>query len=185
MENLFISIHEIAPFTSGRVTAREQDNTRLLTGALEPHSKDGYRILEDPFGGYLDVIGVNNYCGWYWGTPENCACEQWKMIYDKPLVMSELGAGALQGMHGANDKRWTEEYQEQVFIYNIEMFKKIPFLRGASPWILMDFYSARRPLPDIQDYFNRKGLISEQGIKKKAFYILQEYYKEVPKQIRK
>jgi beta-glucuronidase len=167
------------------VTAREQDNTRLLTGALEPHSKDGYRLLDDPFGQYLDVIGINNYCGWYWNKPQNCGSEKWKMVYEKPLVMSEFGAGALQGNHGTPDERWTEEYQEQVYIYNIEMLRNIPFLRGASPWILTDFYSARRPLPEIQDYFNRKGLISDQGIKKKAFFILQNYYQEEPVQISK
>src|SRR5271170_6745369 len=44
--------------------------------------------------------------------------------------------------------------------------------------ILMDFRSPRRPLPGIQDYFNRKGLISDQGEKKAAFYILQKAYKE-------
>jgi beta-glucuronidase len=47
-----------------------------------------------------------------------------------------------------------------------------------SPWILMDFHSPRRQLPGIQDGFNRKGLISDQGEKKKAFYILQKVYKE-------
>ena len=58
------------------------------------------------------------------------------------------------------------------------MLKGIGQLRGMSPWILMDFRSPRRPLPGIQDYFNRKGLISDQGEKKEAFYILQKAYKE-------
>lgn len=166
-------------------TARATDDTRLLTGALEAHSVDGYRILDDPFGQYLDVIGVNNYCGWYGGTPESCADLGWKMTYDKPLVISEFGGGALQGLHGNVTERWTEEYQEAVYENNIEMLKRIPFLRGTTPWILMDFFSARRPLPDIQDYWNRKGLISDQGIRKKAFYTLQKYYQEVPVQLKK
>ena len=166
-------------------TARATDNTRLLTGALEAHSIDGYRMLDDPFGQYLDVIGVNNYCGWYGGTPESCADLGWKMTYNKPLVISEFGGGALQGMHGTATERWTEEYQEAVYENNIEMLKNIPFLRGTTPWILMDFFSARRPLPDIQDYRNRKGLISDQGIRKKAFFTLQEYYQESPVQLKK
>ena len=58
------------------------------------------------------------------------------------------------------------------------MLSRIPQLRGMSPWILMDFHSPRRQLPGIQDGFNRKGLISDQGEKKKAFYILQKVYKE-------
>jgi beta-glucuronidase len=51
-------------------------------------------------------------------------------------------------------------------------------LCGMSPWILIDFRSPRRPLPGIQDYFNRKGLLSEKGEKKKAYFILQQYYKQ-------
>jgi beta-glucuronidase len=51
-------------------------------------------------------------------------------------------------------------------------------LAGMSTWILMDFRSPRRPLPGIQDYFNRKGLISDRGQRKPAFYILQKFYRE-------
>ena len=166
-------------------TARTSDNTRLLTGALEPHDKEGFRTLDDPFGEYLDVLGVNNYCGWYYETPQFCTGIRWKMTYDKPLIMSEFGGGALQGQYGNVTERWTEEYQEALYEGNIEMLKNIPFLRGTTPWILMDHLSARRPLPNIQDYWNRKGLISDQGIRKKAFYKLQKYYREEPNQMKK
>ncbi|MEQ8240302.1 MAG: glycoside hydrolase family 2 TIM barrel-domain containing protein [Cyclobacteriaceae bacterium] len=164
-------------------TARAEDPTRLLTGALEPHDRDGYRFLDDPFGQYLDVVGANNYCGWYYETPQFCSDIRWKMVYDKPFIMSEFGGGALQGNQGNTTARWTEEYQEELYEGNIEMLKNIPFLRGTTPWILMDFLSMRRPLPNIQDYWNRKGLISDQGIRKRAFYKLQEYYNEQPVQL--
>ena len=39
------------------------------------------------------------------------------------------------------------------------------------------FRSPRRTLPHIQDYFNRKGLISVRGEKKKAFYVMQDFYR--------
>ena len=48
-----------------------------------------------------------------------------------------------------------------------------------TPWILSDFRSPRRPLPGIQDYYNRKGLVSEHGRKKQAFRVLQQYYQEL------
>jgi beta-glucuronidase len=57
------------------------------------------------------------------------------------------------------------------------MLKRISFLRGTTPWILMDFRSPRRTLPGIEDYFNRKGLVSDHGEKKKAFFVLQSYYR--------
>jgi beta-glucuronidase len=83
----------------------------------------------------------------------------------------------LQGLHGSKDARWTEEFQEDLYVKTLAMLEKIPQLRGMTPWILADFRSPRRVLPDIQDGWNRKGLISETGNKKKAFYVLQDYYK--------
>jgi len=60
----------------------------------------------------------------------------------------------------------------------LPMLNKIAQLRGMSPWILMDFRSPNRTLPGIQDEFNRKGLISDQGQKKEAFYVLKKAYKD-------
>jgi beta-glucuronidase len=47
-----------------------------------------------------------------------------------------------------------------------------------SPWVLMDFHSPRRFLAATQDWHNRKGLISDQGKRKEAFYVLQRFYWE-------
>ena len=165
-------------FLSGLAAqVRVLDPTRLVTGALEIHTSEaGVRTIDDPLGQYLDVIGMNSYCGWYAGTPESCGDLQWKNTYNKPVIMSEFGADALQGRHGPADERWTEEYQTAVFENNFKMLDKIPFLRGCSPWVLMDFHSARRPLPGVQDFYNRKGLLSERGVRKQAFYHLQAYY---------
>jgi beta-glucuronidase len=162
--------------------ARQLDPTRLITAALLVHTEaNGDRftkIVDDPLGQYLDVIGTNEYIGWYEQHPETADITDWKIAYDKPLIMSEFGADAKAGLHGKPDERWTEEYQANVFRHQLGMLNRIPQLRGMSPWILMDFRSPRRPLPGIQDGFNRKGLISDQGQKKQAFFILQKAYKE-------
>jgi beta-glucuronidase len=182
------SIANETPESEGRNTflkkladrARAIDNSRLITAALDTHnSKDGAKYIDDPLAGIVDVIGINSYCGWYSGTPESCKDMRWTSKYDKPVIVSEFGAGALQGMHGDKNERWTEEYQVSVYENNIEMLKNMDFLAGASPWILMDFRSHRRHLSRIQADFNRKGLISEQGVRKKAFYTLQEYYNSI------
>jgi beta-glucuronidase len=166
-------------------TARTLDPTRPVTAALLvttlPDAADGTRtkVLDDPLGEYLDVMGANEYIGWYEGTPDLAARTRWRSKYNKPLIMSELGADAKFGLHGAPTERWTEEYQETVYRQQIAMLKQIPFLRGLSPWILMDFRSPRRTLPGIEDYYNRKGLISNEGQKKKAYFVLQQYYKSL------
>jgi beta-glucuronidase len=161
--------------------ARELDPTRLLTAALELHYRlrDGVLSIDDPVGRDLDVLAVNEYLGWYTGPPQLADSVRWESAYDKPLIVSEFGADALQGYHADAQTRWSEEYQASVYEHQVAMLERIPFLRGVTPWILTDFRSPRRPLPGIQDFWNRKGLISDRGIRKQAFFILQRYYRDV------
>ena len=160
--------------------ARTLDPTRLLSAAMERHYiNPTTQMIDDPLGEFLDVLGCNEYVGWYDGLPSKADALEWKSKYNKPLIMSEFGADAAFGHHGDSLTRWTEEYQEDLYRHQIAMLKKIPFLRGTSPWILMDFRSPRRPLPGIQDYWNRKGLVSNRGEKKKAFYTMQRWYREL------
>src|SRR5687768_4021069 len=160
--------------------ARDLDPTRLLSAAMERHYLNATtQMIDDPLGEFLDVLGCNEYVGWYDGLPQRADRIEWQSKYDKPLIMSEFGADALYGHHGDALTRWTEEYQEDLYRRQIGMLRKISFLRGTSPWILMDFRSPRRPLPGIQDYWNRKGLISNRGENKKAFYVMQQWYREL------
>lgn len=160
--------------------ARKLDPTRLVTAALEHRYVDDVTVLiDDPLGEHLDVLGCNEYVGWYDGPPAKADRLTWQSAHDKPLIMSELGGGALQGLHGQPHERWTEEYQEALYRHQIGMLRRIPFLRGMTPWILVDFRSPRRPLPGIQDFWNRKGLISDAGRKKKAFFVLRDFYEEL------
>ena len=157
-------------------SAREEDPTRLITAALLVRTESMKKIVDDPLGTALDVIGVNEYIGWYEHKPEDADRTEWDIHYEKPLIVSEFGGDAKYGLHGTADQRWTEEYQANIYQHQLIMLNHIRQLRGMSPWILMDFRSPRRPLPGIQDFFNRKGLISEQGQKKQAFFILQKAY---------
>jgi beta-glucuronidase len=160
--------------------ARSLDDTRLISAALEVHRNPGNpdeRIVEDPFAETVDIINFNQYVGWYDGLPPLCDQIRWIIPYNKPVMISEFGADALQGLHGDPLTRWTEEYQEDLYRRTLAMLSKIPQFRGLSPWILCDFRSPRRTLPGIQDGWNRKGLIGENGTKKKAFYVLQEFYR--------
>ena len=158
--------------------ARELDPTRLITAALLVRGEGHTKIIDDPLGKALDIIGFNEYIGWYEGHPESADTTEWHVEYQKPLIVSEFGGGAKAGLHGGENERWTEEYQANIYRHQFGMLNRIPQLRGMSPWILMDFRSPNRPLTGIQDEFNRKGLISDQGQKKQAFFILQKAYKE-------
>ncbi len=156
--------------------ARALDSSRLITAALLVRAEGHAKVIDDPLGKALDVIGFNEYIGWYEGHPESADQTEWRIGYDKPLIVSEFGGGAKAGLHGGDNDRWTEEYQANIFRHQLPMLNRIAQLRGMSPWCLMDFRSPNRPLTGIQDYFNRKGLISDQGQKKLAFSILQKAY---------
>src|SRR6202453_1243771 len=166
--------------------ARQLDPTRLVTAALlvrtEKSATGTTKIVDDPLGQALDVIGTNEYIGWYEQTPAGAYTTTWDIRYQKPLIMSEWGGDAKAGNHApagtTNPDLWTEEYQAEIYRHQIAMLNRIPQLRGTTPWILMDFRSPRRLNPGLQDNFNRKGLISDQGVKKQAIVLLQKAYKE-------
>jgi len=161
-------------------TARALDATRLVSAAMEVRvdpADNNHRIVDDPFGAYTDLLSFNQYIGWYDGLPDKLASIRWSFGYQKPVVISEFGADALQGRHGDPLTRFSEEYQEDLYRKTLAMLAKIPQWRGTTPWILVDFRSPRRPLPVIQDGWNRKGLIGENGTKKQAFFVLQEFYR--------
>ena len=158
--------------------ARALDSSRLITAALLVRAEGHTKIVDDALGKALDVIGTNEYIGWYEQHPETADVTEWRIDYQKPLIMSEFGGDAKAGLHGGDNDRWTEEYQANIYRHQLGMLNRIAQLRGMSPWVLMDFRSPNRPLVGIQDEFNRKGLISDQGEKKAAFFILQKAYEE-------
>jgi beta-glucuronidase len=160
-------------------TARSLDDTRLVSAAMQIRADpaDAYhKIVDDPFGAYTDLLSFNEYIGWYEGLPERLPKITWSFAYQKPVVISEFGGDALQGKHGDTLTRFSEDYQANLFRESLAMLQRIGPWRGATPWILCDFRSPRRPLPGIQDGWNRKGLIGSNGAKKEAFYVLQSFY---------
>jgi len=156
--------------------ARSLDSTRLISMAMEVTGASNYvNRLNDNMNEYVDVVSFNQYIGWYRDV-NDAPKMKWEIPYNKPVIISEFGGGAKYGYHGAKNQRWTEEFQENLYRENIAMIDKIEGLAGTTPWILKDFRSPRRVLDGIQDYYNRKGLFSDRGEKKKAFYVLREWY---------
>ena len=156
--------------------ARSLDDTRLISMAMEVTGASNYvNRLNDNMNEYVDVVSFNQYIGWYRDV-NDAPKMTWEIPYDKPVIISEFGGGARYGYHGAKNQRWTEEFQENLYRENTAMLDKIEGLSGTTPWILKDFRSPRRVLPGVQDYYNRKGLFSDKGERKLAFYVLQQWY---------
>jgi beta-glucuronidase len=158
--------------------ARSLDSSRLISMAMEVTSAKNYvNRLNDNMNQYVDVVSFNQYVGWYRDV-NDAPKMTWEIPYDKPVIVSEFGGGAKYGLHGEKNQRWTEEFQENLYKENVAMLDKIDGLAGTTPWILKDFRSPRRVLPGVQDYYNMKGLFSDKGEKKKAFFVLKEWYEK-------
>lgn len=176
------------------------DAKRIFQGVLDqagyfaPSATDGYTLtIDDPLGKYTDLVAYNQYFGWYYSTffarqlgideavirplmLDFMADLTIQSVYDKPLHISEFGAGAKQGRRSADNHIWSEDYQLAVYEAQLDMLAKSPQVQGISPWILKDFRAMLRPLAGIQDYYNRKGLVDENGKRKAAFYLMQDFY---------
>ncbi len=162
--------------------AKRLDNTRMVSAALEVNYASGknLNIIDDPLGEFVDLVAFNEYLGWYGGLPEQCRKTSWGTPYNKPLFISETGAGAKGGFHADSLTRFSEEYQEWYYKEQVAMLKRMPDnYVGISPWVLNDFRSPKRNNPVYQEGWNRKGLYDDKGNKKKAFYILQAYYEQM------
>jgi len=150
------------------------DSTRLITHVINNQGYENNTFnVWDTLYKHVDIISLNEYLGWYVPWQGNPAETKWNFIYkDKPVFISEFGGEALHGSnYGPKDEAasWSEEYQEQIYKDQIEMFKNIPNLVGVCPWLLVDYRSLGRMHPVHQKGYNRKGLISEKGEKKKAW----------------
>lgn len=177
-----VSEERLAFLSSLVETARKMDDTRLISAALEVHGKEGEKnvmVVDDEFAEITDVLSFNQYYGWYGGEIDNIKNIRWEIDMNKPVIISEFGAGALQGFHGDSLTRWTEEFQDLLYRETLPVLAEIPQLSGITPWILADFRSPRRMLIPYQNGWNRKGLISETGNRKKAFYTLQKFYSQL------
>ncbi|MFM2326319.1 MAG: hypothetical protein RIR31_521, partial [Bacteroidota bacterium] len=163
-------------------TAKKTDSTRMISAALEVHYNNGKNIIDDALGKDVDLVSVNEYLGWYSGLPNSCATAQWETVFDKPLFFSETGAEAQTGFFADSLTRFSEDYQMWFYREQIAMMKRMPDnYVGFAPWILCDFKSPKRNNPVYQEGWNRKGVIDNEGSKKKAFYILKAYYDEMEK----
>jgi beta-glucuronidase len=155
--------------------AREADPSRLISAACL-WNKEALRI-EDRLADSLDVMGVNEYFGWYNPHFDELVALFENSRANKPIVITECGAGAPFGEHGTKDQLWTEEYQENVYIQQTETVRKIDYVAGFSPWILYDFRCPRRTNRYQQSFYNRKGLLNpEKTHRKLAYSVLQDFY---------
>lgn len=162
--------------------ARTLDGSRLFTSAfsiLQIDEQTGDVSMKDRFSEEVDVVGINLYMGWYRPWTRSPEEYTWNVSRGKPLVFSEFGGEALYGKHGDREtaSSWSEDYQAELYRKNLRMIDGIGNLAGVVPWLLYDFRSPFRLHPHLQQGWNRKGVLSDGGERKKSWYVMKEYFK--------
>ncbi|WP_323833463.1 glycoside hydrolase family 2 protein [Algoriphagus sp. D3-2-R+10] len=160
---------------------RALDSARLITHVINTQSyKNNTVEVWDSLYNHSDIIAINEYFGWYLPWQGKPSETKWNMNFpNKPVFISEFGGEAVYGNNdGPTDEAayWTEGYQEKIYTDQVEMFNTVPNLVGVCPWLLFDYRSLGRMHSVYQKGYNRKGLMSEKGEKKKAWYVMKEYF---------
>jgi beta-glucuronidase len=157
--------------------ARALDGARPITAACVIQHDGRSLQIGDPLIDLVDVVGLNEYFGWYERGYERLVQLLDGAPTTKPMLVSEVGAGAEAGFHGSAETLFTEECQAEVLRRQFDVLGRYPFVIGTCIWILYDFASPGRQNPH-QRGFNRKGLIAEDRRRRKlGFGVLQELYR--------
>ena len=156
-------------------TSKALDPSRPVAAAMFAKRNKKSMTVKDPLSKIVDIVGINEYIGWYEEAATAAASIKWKSEAKRPVIVTEFGAAARAGLRGKVTERWTEDYQEALFNAQLDMAEKISFLVGTTPWVLFDFRSPVRMNRHQQGY-NRKGLVSDQGVRKLAFQVVRDRY---------
>ena len=151
---------------------KEADGTRLATYA----SNRIFGGAGDRFLGLVDVVGLNAYPGWYEQGGESTrpldeivSCLH-RYVADidasggggKPLIISEIGAGAIYGWRDPHRAHWSEEYQRDLLETVCREIVNNDRYAGVTLWQFCDTrtydtsLALRRPRA-----FNNKGTFDE------------------------
>lgn len=157
--------------------ARQADPTRLIAAACLINRE--HFAIEDRLAAHLDLIGINEYFGWYERGFEGLERLLANSRPGKPVVISEVGADAQAGHRGRADELFTEDCQAEIFRRQLEIVEAAPYVQGFVPWLLYDYRTERRQTR-FQRGWNRKGLIAaDKTTRKLAFGVLAEHYARI------
>ena len=167
-------------------SAKKLDPTRPVGLAVAGYPAAGCRPQYAP----LDVIGVNEYFGWYPGPNGQIAdrdtlpdyLDSVRACYPKKAIfISEFGAEA--NRDGPVEEKGTYAYQRDFVSFHLGVFAARPWLSGAIYWALQEFrvrpnWDGGNPHPDSP--IHAKGLLTFAGLKKPAWFDVQRLYAATP-----
>ncbi len=159
------------------------DDTRLV--GLDRQSRVGEPLRTEAHQ-YLDVLGVNEYFGWYRSVIDNrpdlpstttadlsgFLDELHAANPDLPLMVTEFGAEATRS--GPVEQKGTYEFQRKFATDHLAIHGSKPFVNGSIYWALRDFrvhqtWQGGAPDEYANPPWHNKSLIEETNNRKPAF----------------
>jgi beta-glucuronidase len=159
------------------------DDTRLV--GLDRQSRVGEPLTTDAHR-YLDVLGVNEYFGWYRSVidnrpdlPSTTTADLSGFLDDLhaanpdlPLVITEFGAEATRS--GPEGQKGTYEFQRRFAMDHLGIHGSKRFVSGSIYWALRDFrvhqtWQGGAPDEYATPPWHNKSLIDETNARKPAF----------------
>jgi hypothetical protein len=175
--------------------ARRLDPTAPV--ALDIYCYPGYAY--QPIYAKLNVLGINDYFGWYPGVAGHSTASfaelspfltlQHERYPGQALVVSEFGAEA--EYDGPVDVKGTYQFQADYVRDTLDTLDTLPFMNGSIYWSLREF--AVRPgwtggfTPPPEDPptgLTYKALITYGGVEKPAFSVARQMFADPPPFVR-
>jgi beta-glucuronidase len=172
--------------------ARELDDTRLI--AIERQSRIG-EPPTTPAHRYLDVLGVNEYFGWYRSVREDDAARVPSTVQDLgpfldgihaanpglPLVITEFGAEGARP--GPVEQRGSYEFQRHFVLDHLAVHASKPYVAGSVHWALRDFrvhpqWTGGAPVEWATPPWHNKSLIEEHNGRKPAYFDMRSRWRK-------
>jgi len=164
-------------------TAKKLDPTRPVGYAVAGYPAAGCQPEYAP----LDILGVNEYFGWYPGPNGQVADRSLMSAYldsvhecypKKAVVVTETGAEA--NREGPVEEKGTYAFQQDYVNFHFGVYDTKPWLAGAMYWALEEFRV--RPgwsggNPRASPPIHQKGIIAFDGTKKPAYFDVQRIFK--------
>lgn len=144
--------------------------------------------LDDVCLDLVDIVSVNTYPGWYWGTLEGIP-EHLDLIVshldgqaDKPFILSEIGGAAVYGFRDWNEDRWSEQYQVKILDSTIRhLFVDRDRACGLAIWQFCDGRTSslvNRSMNRARG-FNNKGVVDEYRRPKLAYETVKGWFRQL------
>jgi beta-glucuronidase len=175
---------------AAQAEARDLDPTVPISVDIKGRLGFAEQFTYHPF----DMIGLNQYFGWYPWVEDFSLLEPYirelrDLYADKAIVMTEWGAeGRPELADAPPDLKGGYPFQTFHAARTLDVIDRSPALSGAIYWTLREFEiypgwqgGAGRRAPQFEpNTRHHKGLITYDGVRKPAFELLRERFRSTP-----